>query len=110
MLYLGLGMSFLSPKVTQRWLALLAFAPCLIIITIGAVARPQTGKAAEGYDITEMRRSGAPPLPTQPLVTVNRDIAPILYHSCAQCHRPGEATTIPALTYIHAKSHPPPHP
>src|SRR5260370_18143393 len=101
MLYLGLGMSFLSPKVTQRWLALLAFAPCLIIITIGAVARPQTGKAAEGYDITEMRRSGAPPLPTQPLVTFNRDIAPILYHSCPPSHRPRQGARFPLVRCTH---------
>jgi Flp pilus assembly protein TadD/mono/diheme cytochrome c family protein len=41
----------------------------------------------------------------QPGVTFNRDIAPILYHSCAQCHRPGEAGPFPLLTYEDAKSH-----
>src|SRR3984893_6254570 len=42
---------------------------------------------------------------SQPQVTFNRDIAPILYRSCALCHRPGEAGPFSLLTYIDAKSH-----
>jgi mono/diheme cytochrome c family protein len=38
-------------------------------------------------------------------VTFNRDIAPILFHSCATCHRPGEAAPFPLLSYKDAKSH-----
>ena len=38
-------------------------------------------------------------------VTFNRDIAPILFHSCAMCHRAGEAAPFPLLTYKDAKSH-----
>jgi mono/diheme cytochrome c family protein/lipoprotein NlpI len=38
-------------------------------------------------------------------VTFNRDIAPILFHSCAMCHRPGESGPFPLLTYKDAKSH-----
>jgi len=38
-------------------------------------------------------------------VTFNRDIAPILFHNCAACHRPGEAGPFPLLTYADAKSH-----
>ncbi|MGB7729163.1 MAG: tetratricopeptide repeat protein [Candidatus Acidiferrum sp.] len=38
-------------------------------------------------------------------VTFNRDIAPILFHYCAPCHRPGEAGPFPLLTYVDAKSH-----
>jgi hypothetical protein len=41
----------------------------------------------------------------QSQVTYNRDIAPILYRSCALCHRPGEAGPFPLLTYADAKSH-----
>jgi Flp pilus assembly protein TadD len=36
-------------------------------------------------------------------VTFNRDIAPIVYHYCAPCHRPGEAAPFPLLTYQDTK-------
>jgi len=38
-------------------------------------------------------------------VTFNRDIAPIVYHYCASCHRPGEAGPFPLLTYEDVKKH-----
>jgi Flp pilus assembly protein TadD/mono/diheme cytochrome c family protein len=38
-------------------------------------------------------------------VTFNRDIAPIVFHNCAQCHHPGEAGPFPLLTYTDVKSH-----
>jgi Flp pilus assembly protein TadD len=38
-------------------------------------------------------------------VTFNRDIAPIVYRSCARCHRPGEAGPFPLLTYNNVKAH-----
>lgn len=31
--------------------------------------------------------------------TFNRDIAPIVFHNCAPCHRPGQAGSFPLLTY-----------
>jgi tetratricopeptide (TPR) repeat protein len=34
-----------------------------------------------------------------PAVTFYRNIAPIVYHSCAPCHRPGEPGPFPLLTY-----------
>lgn len=33
------------------------------------------------------------------VVTFNKDVAPIFFESCAQCHRPGEAAPFSALTY-----------
>ena len=45
------------------------------------------------------------PASGEPRVTFNRDIAPILFHSCSMCHRPGEAAPFPLLTYKEAKSH-----
>ncbi len=41
----------------------------------------------------------------QSQVTFDRDIATILYRTCARCHRPGEAGAFPLLTYEDAKSH-----
>src|ERR1700752_3414741 len=32
-------------------------------------------------------------------VTFNKEIAPILYKSCAECHRPGEAAPFSVLSY-----------
>src|ERR1700686_3503292 len=42
---------------------------------------------------------------TNSQVTFNRDIAPILFHYCAACHRPGESGPFPLLSYKDAKSH-----
>lgn len=40
-----------------------------------------------------------------PPVTFNHDIAPIIFHSCSTCHRPGEAAPFPLLTYSDVKKH-----
>jgi tetratricopeptide (TPR) repeat protein len=45
----------------------------------------------------------ATPVPTQ--VTFDKDIAPIMFRSCASCHRPGEAAPFSLLTYADAKKH-----
>jgi tetratricopeptide (TPR) repeat protein len=42
---------------------------------------------------------------TQPQVTFNHDIAPIVFRNCAPCHHPGEAGPFPLLTYADVKSH-----
>jgi tetratricopeptide (TPR) repeat protein len=38
-------------------------------------------------------------------VTFNRDIAPIIFHSCSTCHHPGEAGPFSLLTYSDVKRH-----
>ena len=38
-------------------------------------------------------------------VTFNRNIAPIIFHSCSTCHRPGEAAPFALLTYSDVKRH-----
>ena len=38
-------------------------------------------------------------------VTFNRDIAPIIFQSCARCHRPGESGPFPLLSYDDVKKH-----
>jgi tetratricopeptide (TPR) repeat protein/mono/diheme cytochrome c family protein len=51
------------------------------------------------------QQSAVPQANAQPKVTFNRDIALILYHSCASCHRPGEVAPFSLLTYSDAKLH-----
>ncbi len=38
-------------------------------------------------------------------VTFYKQISPIVYHSCAPCHRPGEAGPFPLLSYEDVKKH-----
>src|SRR5689334_14998424 len=38
-------------------------------------------------------------------VTFYRDIAPIIHHDCAPCHRPGESGPFSLLTYEDVKRH-----
>lgn len=46
-----------------------------------------------------------PATATRGNVTFNRDIAPLLHSSCAECHRPGEAAPFSLLTFDDACSH-----
>src|SRR5438477_10472005 len=39
----------------------------------------------------------------QPVVTFNRDIAPIVFQHCAPCHRPGEIGPFSLLSYDDAR-------
>lgn len=41
----------------------------------------------------------------QSQITFNRDVAPIIFHSCSSCHRPGEAAPFSLLTYSDVKKH-----
>ncbi len=38
-------------------------------------------------------------------VTFNREIAPIVFHNCAPCHRPGEGGPFPLMNYREVASH-----
>src|SRR5580704_2263778 len=51
------------------------------------------------------RESARKPTRAEAQVTFNRDIAPIVFRNCAQCHHPGEAGPFPLLTYADAKTH-----
>ena len=44
------------------------------------------------------------PLHADP-ITFYKQIAPIVYHSCAPCHRPGEPGPFPLLTYTDVRKH-----
>ncbi len=73
----------------------LRFLPPVCVVWL-AIAPGQTPAQQ-----TPSTQSSAP----QPQVTFNHDIAPILYRTCARCHRPGEAGPFSLLTYADAKSH-----
>jgi tetratricopeptide (TPR) repeat protein/mono/diheme cytochrome c family protein len=75
-----------------------ALAGCALAFALASVTAAARHAAAP-------RQSAAPSVKTQRQITFNRDIAPILYHSCASCHRPGEAGPFPLLTYADAKLH-----
>jgi tetratricopeptide (TPR) repeat protein/mono/diheme cytochrome c family protein len=83
-------MTVVPQKVTRTFLAL----ACIVLLAAALSGRASAHQnpAAPG---------AAPP----PQVTFNRDVAPILYRSCARCHRPGEAGPFSLLTYADAKSH-----
>jgi Flp pilus assembly protein TadD/mono/diheme cytochrome c family protein len=71
------------------------FLILLALATVGVAARHSAA-----------RQSGAKLAPSiQAEVTFNRDIAPIIFQHCAQCHHPGEAGPFPLLTYADVKTH-----
>jgi Tfp pilus assembly protein PilF/mono/diheme cytochrome c family protein len=72
----------------------------LVLVCISAAARPSAGE-----NQTASSPSGERPDVHPSQTTFNRDIAPIVFHSCAPCHRPGEAAPFSLLTYADAKSH-----
>jgi Tfp pilus assembly protein PilF len=51
------------------------------------------------------RARNAPDSPSENRVTFNRDLAPIVFRTCAPCHHPGEAAPFSLLTYGDVKSH-----
>jgi Tfp pilus assembly protein PilF len=71
-------------------LALACFVPLALGLSNRIIAKQPTPPQRD-----------ATPLP----ITFNRDIAPILFRTCARCHRPGEAGPFSLLTYDDAKSH-----
>lgn len=50
-------------------------------------------------------RAASDPKPAGHEVTFNRDVAPIVFRSCATCHQPGEAAPFSLLTYSDVKKH-----
>jgi mono/diheme cytochrome c family protein len=75
-------MTFMKPLVSialATALFLTGYSPC----------------AAQGQPI-------APTVDARP-VTFNKDIAPILFRHCVECHRPGEVAPFSLLTYADAK-------
>ena len=53
--------------------------------------------AAAVYALPAIQASGSGPAAKN--VTFNKEVAPIFYKSCAECHRPGEAAPFSVLSY-----------
>jgi len=70
----------------------------LLVFALAAAAFAARHAAAE-------RQSALKPAASQTQVTFNRDIAPIVFRNCAQCHHPGEAGPFSLLTYEDVKTH-----
>ncbi len=77
-------------KLMRRILAFACFVSLALALGNRTIAKQETPQ----------RRAATPPS-----VTFNHDIAPILFRTCARCHRPGEAGPFSLLTYADAKSH-----
>ena len=92
----GSGMLHLRPGMN-----LLLSAPRKVGVgtAVGSV------RSCAGVRRTRFAASPQPASSSQPQVTFNRDIAPIIFHSCANCHRPGEAAPFSLLTYADVKKH-----
>ena len=67
----------------------------LLALIVSVLAFGLAASSAFGWD----------PSSSQQKVTFNRDIAPLVYHYCSSCHRPGEAGPFPLLTYQDVKKH-----
>ncbi len=65
-------------------------------ILLTAVAATLPGRAAAPRRSTERNPAA---------VTFNRDIAPLIFHSCSTCHRPGEAAPFSLLNYSDVRKH-----
>jgi tetratricopeptide (TPR) repeat protein len=63
----------------------------LLLVLAGAACRSGSAPAP------------APAKPGAESVTFNHDVAPLVYRSCAPCHRPGEAGPFSLLTYADVK-------
>jgi mono/diheme cytochrome c family protein len=75
----------------KRWLkpVIAAVFTAVFLFTISTTSASDKGKTGKA------KSEGA--------VTFNKDIAPIFYAKCADCHRPGEAGTFSVLSFKDAR-------
>jgi len=71
----------------RRW----AFCALVVAVLAGATAYVLIDAPSEA------------PAPAEHIVTFNRDIAPIVFENCVDCHRPGESAPFSLLEYAEAK-------
>lgn len=75
-----------------------ALSAALIASIASGCSRPAAMVAQTHADQTGAQQSGIEVAAVE-RVTYCRDVAPIIYDQCAECHRPGEAAPFPLLTY-----------
>ena len=88
------------------WQGFAVIAVCSLICVTAAARQSRTAghrRDSVAADSSDGIDGSAVP----PQVTFTRDIAPILFHSCAPCHRPGEAAPF-SLAYLRATRRPTP--
>jgi hypothetical protein len=73
----------------------LALAGIGVVLAIALTLRPGAGVHAQS----------APERKDDRQITFNRDIASIIFRSCARCHRPGESGPFSLLTYDDVRKH-----
>src|SRR5580700_9976814 len=88
-------MLHLGPGMTRASQTLSGFSIILALASGGVAAR----------HAAVTRESAVNPAAAAAQVTFNRDIAPIVFRNCAQCHHPGEAGPFPLLSYADVKTH-----
>ncbi|HEX4380108.1 MAG TPA: hypothetical protein VH022_08755, partial [Candidatus Acidoferrum sp.] len=98
----------------RRWAQSAAIGAALLAaFCVARAANDSPADRAESKSSCEARIGTACAAPTKisaaakevAAPTYTRDIAPILFRSCAPCHRPGEAAPFSLLSYADAKSH-----
>ena len=67
------------------------------IVISAAVATPDAG--------SPRAVASAPAIQLSRAITFNKQIAPILFEHCAECHRPNQAAPFSLLTYEDARAH-----
>jgi tetratricopeptide (TPR) repeat protein len=98
----------------RRWAQSAAIVAALMAaLCVARAANDSPLDRAESRSSCEARKGTACRAPTTTSTAANemaaptytRDIAPILFRSCAPCHRAGEAAPFSLLSYADAKSH-----
>jgi Flp pilus assembly protein TadD len=79
---------------------------CLVALSLVTAASSGSGGVAHSdASPPSGQRPGPPSDNAERPVTFDRDIAPIVFHDCANCHHAGEASPFTLLTYDDVKSH-----
>src|SRR5438477_11918480 len=73
------------------------------IILLSTCALRITMCSEAGAEDAKLRTSEANQARKQGTLTFNKDVAPIVFHNCASCHRPGQAAPFSLLTYTDVK-------